>query len=48
MLITRRRLMASASAALAATGLPRRGWTQTTLTMGDRKSTRLNSSHEGS
>jgi glyoxylase-like metal-dependent hydrolase (beta-lactamase superfamily II) len=35
MQITRRRLMASATAALAATAMPRRGWTQTTLTMGD-------------
>lgn len=35
MLITRRRLMATASAALAATSLPRRGWTQTTLTLGE-------------
>lgn len=35
MQITRRHLMATGAAALAATTLPRRGWTQTTLTLGD-------------
>ncbi len=35
MQITRRRLMASATATLAASALPRRGWTQTSLMMGD-------------
>jgi len=35
MLITRRHLMATGTAALAAGILPRRGWTQTTLTLGD-------------
>ena len=35
MQITRRHLMATGAAALAATTLPRRGWTQTTLTLGE-------------
>jgi len=35
MQITRRRLMATGTAALAASALPRRIWAQTTLTMGD-------------
>lgn len=35
MQITRRRLMATGTAALAVSALPRRGWTQTTLAMGD-------------
>lgn len=35
MQITRRRLMATGTAALAASTLPRRGWTQTTLSLGD-------------
>jgi glyoxylase-like metal-dependent hydrolase (beta-lactamase superfamily II) len=35
MQITRRRLMATGTAALAASALPRRSWTQTTLSMGD-------------
>jgi len=35
MQITRRQLMATGAASLAATALPRTGWTQTTLTMGD-------------
>jgi glyoxylase-like metal-dependent hydrolase (beta-lactamase superfamily II) len=39
--ITRRRLMATGSAALAATALPRLGWTQTTLSMGDTEITTL-------
>lgn len=35
MIITRRTLMATGAAALAGSALPRRGWTQTTLTMGE-------------
>lgn len=34
MQITRRRLLATGTAALAATGLPRRGWTETRLSLG--------------
>ena len=41
MQITRRRLMATGAAALAATALPRIGWTQTTLNMGDTEITTL-------
>jgi len=35
MQITRRQLLATGTAALASTALPRRGWTQSTLTLGD-------------
>lgn len=41
MQITRRRLMATGTAALAASALPRIGWTQTTLRMGDTEITTL-------
>jgi glyoxylase-like metal-dependent hydrolase (beta-lactamase superfamily II) len=41
MLITRRRLIGTGTAALAAASLPLRAWTQTTLTLGDTEITTL-------